>query len=148
MTGMRRILVASDFSKASARAFATALMLAKTHGAALTVLHVLSPFAPIMPEQYMTSVTWERIDLQVRERAKRDLARLAARARKGGVRATGVLVEGEPARQIGRVARSRKAGLVVVGTHGRTGFSRLFLGSVASRVVAMAQCPVVTVPSR
>jgi universal stress protein A len=145
MTGVRRILFASDFSKASARAFATALMMAKAHRAALTVLHVLAPFTPIMPEQYIGSQTWEQIDLQVRNRAKQELARLAARARKGGVRATGVLVEGEPARQIVRMARSRSAGLIVVGTHGRTGFTKLFLGSVASRVVAMAQCPVVTV---
>jgi nucleotide-binding universal stress UspA family protein len=145
MTGVRRILFASDFSKSSAKAFATALMLAKAHRAALTILHVLAPFTPIMPEQYIASQTWEQIDLQVRNRAKKELARLAARARKDGVRATGVLVEGEPARQIVRMARSRSAGLIVVGTHGRTGFIKLFLGSVASRVVAMAQCPVVTV---
>jgi nucleotide-binding universal stress UspA family protein len=145
MTGMRRILFASDFSKASARAFETALMLAKAHGTTLTVLHVLAPFTPIMPEQYIGSQTWEQIDLQVRKRAKQELARLVGRARNAGLRTTGLLAEGEPARQIVRMARSRKAGLIVVGTHGRTGFSKLFLGSIASRVVATAQCPVVTV---
>jgi nucleotide-binding universal stress UspA family protein len=148
MTRMRRVLFASDFSKASARAFATSLSLAKAYGATLTVLHVIAPFTPIMPEQYVGSQTWDQIDLQVRERAKRELATLAARARKAGIRATGLLAEGEPARQIVRMARSRKAALIVVGTHGRTGFTRLFLGSVASRVVAMAECPVVTVRSK
>jgi nucleotide-binding universal stress UspA family protein len=142
---MRRILFATDFSKASTRAFETSLMLAKAHGTTLTILHVLVPFMPIMPEQYIGSQTWEQIDLQVRKRAKQELARLVGRARNAGLRTTGLLAEGEPARQIVRMARSRKAGLIVVGTHGRTGFSKLFLGSIASRVVATAQCPVVTV---
>ena len=145
---MRRLLFATDFSKASARAFSTSLMLAKAHGAALTILHVLAPFTPIMPEQYIASQTWEQIDLQVRDRAKRELAKIAARARKAGVRTTGLLAEGEPARQIVRMARLKKAGFIVVGTHGRSGLTKLFLGSVASRVVAMAQCPVVTVRGR
>ena len=48
------------------------------------------------------------------------------------------------AESAGRAARSRKADLIVIGTHGRLGLARLLLGSVASRVVAGARCPVLS----
>jgi len=47
--------------------------------------------------------------------------------------------------QIVRAAKSKKADLIVIGTHGRTGFAKFFLGSVDSRVVTAAPCPVLTV---
>ena len=52
MARMRRILFASDFSKASAKAFATAVTLAKAIHAEVMILHVLVPFTPLVPEQY------------------------------------------------------------------------------------------------
>ena len=60
-----------------------------------------------------------------------------------------VLVDaGVAAEQIVRLARARRADLIVMGTHGRTGFTRALLGSVAARVVALAACPVLTVRGR
>jgi len=64
------------------------------------------------------------------------------------VRARGLLVDGVSADQIVRTSRARHAGMIVVGTHGRTGVARFFLGSVAGRVVATAHCPVLTVRGR
>ena len=148
MRRIRRILFATDFSKASAHAFETALNLAKANRAALTVLHVVQPFTPIMPEQYIGTQTWEQVDLEGREQAKRGIAKLTTKAKKADIRANGLIAKGEPASQIVRTARSRRADLLVVGTHGRTGFTRLFLGSIAMRVVATAPCPVVTVRAK
>jgi len=54
-------------------------------------------------------------------------------------------MEGVPYERIVRAARSKRAGLIVIGTHGRTGLSRVFVGSVAERVVRLAPCPVLTV---
>jgi nucleotide-binding universal stress UspA family protein len=54
-------------------------------------------------------------------------------------------VDGIPHERIVRAARSTRADLVVIGTHGRSGFAKVMLGSVASRVVASATCPVLTV---
>ncbi len=56
-----------------------------------------------------------------------------------------MLLEGVAHEQIVRAARARRADLIVVGTHGRSGLARFFLGSVAGRVVATATCPVLTV---
>ena len=55
------------------------------------------------------------------------------------------LLEGIAHEQIARAARARRADLIVIGTHGRTGVAKLFLGSVAGRVVSIAHCPVMTV---
>jgi nucleotide-binding universal stress UspA family protein len=142
---MRRILFASDFSKASGKAFTTAVTMAKANQATLTILHVIVPFVPIVPEQYINTVTWEQIDRQARRWSQRQLVKLVDRAKKAGIRAVGLLLEGDPAQQIVRAARSKRADLLVVGTHGRTGLSKLFVGSVAARVVATASCPVATV---
>jgi len=73
---------------------------------------------------------------------------LTQKTRKAGVRAAGLTMEGDPARQIVRAARSKRADLVVLGTHGRTGLARFIVGSLAARVVATAPCPVVTVRGR
>ena len=145
MAGFRRIVVASDFSKASQKAFTTALALAKANRATLTILHVIVPITPIVPEQYFDAETWERIDSQARRWGQRQLRTLTDRAKNAGIRAVGLLLEGDPAQQITRAVRSKRADLLVVGTHGRTGLTKFFVGSIASRVVATASCPVVTV---
>jgi nucleotide-binding universal stress UspA family protein len=142
---MRRVLFASDFSKASRKAFTEAVKTAKRTHAILSIVHVLTPFVPVGPDQYVGPETWEEIDKQARKWAMRHLEALAERARSAGVRARTLLVDGTPARDIPRVARRTGADLVVIGTHGRTGFAKLFLGSVASQVVATCTCPVMTV---
>jgi nucleotide-binding universal stress UspA family protein len=145
---IHRVLFATDFSTASVNAFNTALSLTKGNGGTLTILHVRTPFMPIAPDQYLAIQTWREIDLESREWTKRELAKLVTKAEKAGIRTTGLMAEGQPAGQIVRTARSKRADLLVVGTHGRTGFTRLLLGSVAMRVVATASCPVVTVRGR
>jgi nucleotide-binding universal stress UspA family protein len=145
MVRIRRILMATDFSKASKKAFTTAVALAETNRASLTLFHAIALFTPLMPGQYIGPQTWEQIDVQGRKWAERELTKLVEHAKKAGVRGQRLVAVGEPARQIVRAARSRKADLVVIGTHGRTGFAKFFLGSVAARVVATAPCPVVTV---
>ena len=145
MARTRRVLFASDFSKASAKAFATAVALAKASGAELTITHVLVPFTPIVPEQYIRGATLNQLTADLRRWSQRQLDQLTAKAKKLGVRASSLTMTGDPAEQIVRAARSKRAELIVLGTHGRTGLNRLFVGSVAQRVIAAASCPVVTV---
>lgn len=76
MSRMRRILFASDFSKASGKAFTTAVTMAKANRATLTILHVIVPFVPIIPEQYINTDTWEQVDRQARRWSQRQLGKL------------------------------------------------------------------------
>ena len=141
----RRILHPSDFSRASGAAFKKAVELAKADRAELMITHVLSPVAPIAGEGYVSPKTYEEIAASSRAWAQKQLDKLLARAKQAGVRAKGHVLEGVAHDQIARLARSRRADLIVMGTHGRSGLAKLFLGSVAGRVIASAPCPVLTV---
>jgi len=141
MRAFRRVLYASDFSRASKPAFARAIDLAKLNRAELTIVHVLSRAVPYVGEGYALPQVYDQMLADVQSQAQK----LRAKAKASGVRAKGLLLEGIPPDRIVRTARSRRADLIVMGTHGHTGLARLILGSVASRVVATAPCPVLTV---
>jgi universal stress protein A len=147
MTHVRRILHATDFSPASRKAFKTAVEMAKSNGALLVVAHVVVPFVPLVPEQYSDPAMWDQLNRQAVEWGRRQLHALGKKAVQSGVRAETLLLNGDPAQQIVRSAKSKRIDLIVVGTHGRRGFSKFFLGSVAERVLTTAPCPVVTVKS-
>lgn len=148
MTRIRRILHPSDFSRASDAAFARAVDLAKTNRAELIVAHVVSLVVPGVGEGYVSPKVYEEILASGTAAAKKRLDMLVARARKAGVRARSLLLEGVAYDRITRAAKTQRADLVVMGTHGRTGLARLFLGSVAERVVTFSPCPVMTVRGR
>lgn len=148
MAKMQRVLHPSDFSSASTPAFKQALETAKDGDAELLIVHVLTPVAPIVGEGYISPKTYEEIEQSARAHGQKQLDGLLEKARKAGVKATGLLLEGVPHDQVVRAAKSKKADLIIMGTHGRGGFAKLFLGSVAERVVATAPCPVLTVRAR
>jgi len=145
MSRIRRILHPSDFSRASAAAFGKAVELAKANRAELLVVHVLTPVIPMVGDGYISPKIYEELEATARAEAQRQMDALVAKAKKAGVRAKGLLMEGVPHEQIVRAARSKRADLVVIGTHGRTGLAKFFLGSVAGRVVSIAPRPVLTV---
>jgi universal stress protein A len=144
---MKRILHASDFSKASRPAFKKAIELAKTTRATLHLLHVMAVI-PILGDGYVSPKTYDQISASETRWARQEMEQLVKKARAAGVKTTSTIVQGVPADRIVRAARAKHADLVVMGTHGRTGFSRFLLGSVASRVVATSPCPVLTVRGR
>jgi nucleotide-binding universal stress UspA family protein len=141
----RRILHPSDFSSASNAAFKKSIDMAKAGRAELLVAHVISPIVPVAGEGYLSPKTYDDIVKSSRAWAQKQLDRLVAKARKSGVRVKGLLAEGAAHEQIVRIARTKRADMVVMGTHGRSGLAKLILGSVAGRVVAAASCPVLTV---
>lgn len=122
----RTILLATDFSETSQAAAGVALAYARALGASVHVLHVAE-----RDEQATTALL------------------IAETERFGpGVRVTTAIRFGDPAPAIVEYAQSQGIDLIVVGTHGRTGVSRVLLGSVAERVVRSSPCPVLTVPGR
>jgi nucleotide-binding universal stress UspA family protein len=143
---MRRILHATDFSRASGPAFAKALELAKRARARLLLLHVLVPPSPFLgnalPPSYL------ELEARARRSADRQLAAAVEKARRAGVRAEAKLIAGGPAEEILRRASLWHADLIVIGTHGRSGLGRAFMGSVAERVLQRSTHPVLTVRGR
>lgn len=146
MSRIRTILHPTDFSRASTPAFKRAVEMAKDHRAQLLIVHVLAPVAPIvMADGYVPPTVYDDMEAAGRAGAQKQLRKLAERAKRAGIRVKTLVLEGIAHERIVQAARSRKADVVVIGTHGRTGFARFFLGSVASRVVAVSPCPVLTV---
>ena len=128
-------------------ALTKALALAREQNARLSILHVLpSPVAPTA-EVPVPVRMYAEMEAWLRNQAEKRMEKLLQLARKSRVRASAEITTGVPPEEIVRAARAGKAELIVMGTHGRTGISKLLLGSVASRVVSGAGCPVMTVRS-
>ena len=144
---MKKILVATDFSRASEPALRRAMEMAREEDTSLLIAHVLEPPVPFSPDGYVLPRVYDEMAATLRADADQRMRKILARARKARVQARGLLLRGVPHEAIARAARTHGAESVVVGTHGRRGFSRLFLGSVAARVVATSPCPVLVVPA-
>ena len=131
---IRRILCPTDFSDTSAHAVDHAVAFASYCKAGITALHVVGLIEP-----------WVEGEV---ETLRNQTAAFFAPARAKGI-AVDVLVESDqPVHGILKRARDLPADLIVMGTHGTSGFEHLVLGSVAEKVLRKAPCPVLTVPPR
>ncbi len=137
------ILAATDFSEASEQAVSYAASLAREYGATLHLLHVVPD--PVLAAAWSEAYAYDldKLGERLRRDAERQLAERAARIE--GIVVTRDALIGRPASIITAMAADRDVDLIVMGTHGRSGVSHLFMGSVAERVVRTAPCPVLTV---
>jgi nucleotide-binding universal stress UspA family protein len=140
MFPIQTILHPTDFSEQANNALRLACVLARDHEACLVVVHVVQPpitvvggmgVVPPVPEEYGY------------EEAEERLAKLQSPY--SSVQMKRLIREGDVASEILALAKDGPCDLIVMGTHGRTGLSRLLMGSVAEEVVRKARCPVLTV---
>jgi len=141
----RRILHPSDFTSFSRAALRKAIEMAKTNRAELLLAHVVSPIVPVPGDAYISPKMYDELAGSLRASAMKQLEKLAAQVKKARVKSREFILEGSPAEEIVRFARGHRVDLIVMGTYGRAGLAKLFVGSVADRVVASASCPVLTV---
>jgi nucleotide-binding universal stress UspA family protein len=148
MIEIRNILCPIDFSDYSRRALDHAIAIARWYKSTVTVLHVFSP-APVAAFG-PGPVVFEPIVLTPvdRDQLLADTKAFAETESAPGVVIEAVIREGNMAGEILELATSMKADLLVIGTHGRSGFERFVLGSVTEKVLRKASCPVMTVPRR
>ena len=140
---LHKILVPTDFSEASKAALLYAEELALLTKAELVLLHICAavPFpVPYAPDLAPTEL-YEELDAET----SRMLENLASPLTRHGVQVRCHQVTGEPEAQILEVAERTHADMIVIGTHGRNGYRRMLLGSVAEHVVRAAKIPVLTV---
>jgi nucleotide-binding universal stress UspA family protein len=141
-----RILVPVDFSAHSEKAVRYATTLANRFSARVSLLHVVEDpfvtgawqaeaFVPNMPE-LLNDLT---------KAAQAHIGELKGRLAAQGFAVETAVITGEPSRSIVEQAMAGAFDLIVMGTHGRTGLSHAFLGSIAERVVQKAPCAVLTV---
>lgn len=143
MKSFHRVMIATDLTPASGPAFRAAVELAED-GAELTIVHAYRP-PTVNQVDALAPALYEQWDAGLRAAAEQRLRPLVEGARREGVDARALVLSGPPSEAIAQAAQDNRADVLVLGTHGRKGMSRFFLGSVASRVISMASCPVMTV---
>jgi nucleotide-binding universal stress UspA family protein len=136
----RRILIALDDSAIAAHAVEVGTELATALKAQTALVHVVDPTLAFQPDSGIPAAEW--VATQKRE-GQSFLATAAQRA--GELPAWQFLREGKPADQVLAAASEWDADVIVIGTHGRSGVSRLVLGSTAESVVRHAPCPVLVI---
>jgi nucleotide-binding universal stress UspA family protein len=134
----KRILVPSDFSPAGEAALQWATSLARDSGATMVIAHVEEP-----PMAYGGGELYYGLEQPNRDELRKVLAKVVPLD--PSVPYEHKLLVGDPAEAIVRTAEEEGVDLIVMGTHGRTGLTRLLMGSVAEAVVRKATCPVLTV---
>lgn len=144
---MKRICVATDFSKPANRAFQYALVFAGQFKAELHLLHVIEDIIPTVPEPGLAMLPTQEIMNSLRKASEDGMKKVLAEHDAKGIAVKQVIREGVPFREVCDYAKKESIDLVIVGTHGRSGLTHLLLGSVAERVVRSAPCPVLTVHS-
>lgn len=144
---MKTILVPTDFSKCAANAFRYALEIAARTGAEIVALHVVFPNEGV--ENNVYSAFWIDEYYKQRERDLRNWSRrLARKDAYKNVTIRSQCTIGFPAASVSDAVKKEKADMVVMGTTGATGLRGVFLGSVASSVIARTKIPVLVVPQK
>jgi nucleotide-binding universal stress UspA family protein len=134
---IRRVLLATDLSDASALATDRALEIAEALRAGLLVVSVIDPGGRRAPGAV-------RVDQERSVREER-VAELVARARRRRIPTEYMIWTGDPGDSIVEAAAAEGADLIAIGSHGRSGLGRAILGSVSDHVVRHARCPVMVV---
>lgn len=144
MLTVKRILCPIDFSACSDQALHTAVDLAKRFGASLELLHVIQSSTYVMPLMPMGGPPLDYLrDLP--ERMRKQLDQLRDRVVPEHAQVSSSVREGVIHTEIIQRAKETSSDLIVIGTHGHTGITHVLLGSVAERVVRLADCAVLTV---
>jgi nucleotide-binding universal stress UspA family protein len=141
---LSRILAPTDFSDSATGAVEYAKVLARRFGAGITLLHAAPPRATFEPLP-LTGLSFVEPFADEEARAASTLDAYRADLLADFPESDGVLVTGSPVEAIVANSHSAGADLIVMGTHGREGFSRALLGSVAESVIHQSDRPVLTV---
>jgi len=144
MVEFRKILCPTDFSKYAFRAADYAVALAKHYGGEVHFLHVI-PGTLLHPDQYPYVVQPVNPAPELRQQAQDRLDAFVALSRAEKVQTRSSVEEGMPVPTILDAVDDDSSDLICIGTHGREGFERLVLGSVAEKILRKAACPVLTV---
>jgi nucleotide-binding universal stress UspA family protein len=145
---LRHVLCPFDFSEVSTRALEQAGVLTRASGARLTVLHVFLSVMPTTGLNALDAGTAQVIEPADLEELRDKVAAVCRSAIDADARVDIIIVGGAPAPSILDHAALNSVDLIVMGTHGTSGFQHLLLGSVTEKVLRRAACPVLTVPPR
>jgi nucleotide-binding universal stress UspA family protein len=140
----KTILVPIDFSETGHLALQHAAFMARLMKAELILLHVLpiSQYHFEIPEPILVFDNLDKVDKIVEQKLKETADRVHEEY---GIQPRIFFTHGKVAQEVVQIARDENADLIIMGTHGASGYAEIFIGSNASKVVNIAPCPVITV---
>jgi universal stress protein A len=140
---IKKILAPTDFSSPSRKAFHYALRFAEDFGSEITFLHILEPVTPLTFEGLTMPSPAAEIESS---QAAKSLKALVASARVRGIAGVrAIFRRGFTSHEIVEAAKDLDVDLILIATHGYTGWKHFAIGSTAERVVRAAPCPVLVV---
>lgn len=143
----KKILVPLDGSTLAELALANAVVIASlSQLTELIIIYVVKPFKDL--GHWVSDDIARKMEEEAVRVARKYLDQTVQKLTSKGIPAEGLITKGDPAELIREVAVKTGVDLIVMGTHGRTGFSRLMLGSVASGVIHNSAMPVLLVPPK
>ncbi len=141
MTSTQTYLVPLDFSRTSEKALTHAVRLAKRNQARLLLTHVVTDPASMVAFQFRDHYFEE-----LRREAEEHIRKLVRRHKLTPKNSRVLLLRGSNAAQmVVDQAKKSRASMIILGSHGRAGLSRLILGSVAEQILRQARCPVLII---
>ena len=143
---LKKILLPTDFSGCANYALPYAAAIARAANAQIICVHVVEPVVPTVGYTGLADpMPIADISEQLEDSAERQLPKLAECEECAGLNVEEVIVHGDAAAEIVRVASEEEVDLIVISSHGRTGLGRMIFGSTAESVVRHASCPVLVV---
>jgi len=139
-----KILIPTDFSESASYALPFAVDLAQTYGASMVLLHVVEPIVAPVDFAWGT-YSYPDIEKQLNGYVAESLQRIQEQEIPASISLETITLHGKPWREIVAYAKEHATDLIVLATHGLSGFSHALYGSTAEKVVRKAHCPVLTV---
>ncbi len=145
MLPIHKILCPVDPNQPSRQVLRAAGELAHLFGSELIVAHVETPAPAVMAGPEAVVVSPPSVEREIMESSRKTLLEMIDQQELKGLRTKVVVLEGDQALEIMRIAEEERVDLMVLGTHGRTGLDHLLYGSLAEKLVRLAKCPVLVV---
>jgi nucleotide-binding universal stress UspA family protein len=145
MLPIKKIVCPTDFSDPSYEGLKAAAELADHFSAKLILMHIISPVPVVPGASAPTGFHLASVLDELQSSAEKSLADLVQEKIHQAISVQTIVLLGKPAEEIANLAEREKADMIVMSTHGESGWQRFLSGSVAEKVVRMAACPVLTV---
>lgn len=145
MLPWKKILWPTDFSEPAYEGLRIATELATQFSSEILLVHVVAPMPTMAGASAPTGFHLPTVLEELQESAHKSLEDIRQAEIPAKIQARSFVVHGKPANEIVRLAAQEKADIVVIPTHGESGWQRFVFGSVAEKVVRLADCPVLTV---
>jgi nucleotide-binding universal stress UspA family protein len=148
MLPFKKIMSPTDFSDPSNLALESAIELAGHFSSDLLLVHVVAPFSAAPAMTGHSAVSYSEIMNEMRTSTNSLLTHMIENKIPDHIHAQSRLLEGIPAEEISRCVKEENVDLIVISSHGKSGWKRLMFGSVTDKVIRISMCPVLIVGPR